>query len=105
MTTRRNAVSGALSAELLERAAGVLRLLAHPQRLKLVEFLETREEAPVHEIMAHLQIPQAVTSQHLNHMKRVGLVRSSRRGREVWYGISDPRCLRILNCIRRAEDK
>lgn len=98
-------VSGALSAELLERAAGVLKLLAHPQRLKLVEFLEAQKEAPVHEIMAHLGLPQAVTSQHLNQMKRVGLVRSSRRGREVWYGIADPRCLRILNCIRRAEDK
>ena len=94
----------ALPAELLERAATVLRLLAHPHRLKLVEFLEGRDEAPVYEIMEHLGLPQAVTSQHLNQMKRVGLVRSSRRGREVWYGIADPRCLRILNCIRRKED-
>ena len=94
----------ALPTELLERAATVLRLLAHPHRLKLVEFLEGRDEAPVYEIMEHLGLPQAVTSQHLNQMKRVGLVRSSRRGREVWYGIADPRCLRILNCIRRKED-
>ncbi|MFH0909261.1 MAG: metalloregulator ArsR/SmtB family transcription factor [bacterium] len=94
----------ALPVELLERVAAILRLLAHPQRLRLVEFLEGRKEAPVYEIMAHLGISQAVTSQHLNQMKRLGLVRSSRRGREVWYGIADPRCLRILNCIRRKED-
>ena len=105
MTLGRKGSKAALSIELLERMAVILRLLAHPQRLKVIEFLEARKEAPVYEIMKHLALPQAATSQHLNQMKRVGLVRSSRHGREVWYGIADPRSLKILNCIRGKEDE
>lgn len=81
--------------------AGVLRLLAHPCRLRIVELLEQREEAPVHAIVESLDLPQAATSQHLNQMRRVGLIAAERRGKEVWYSIADPSALTILDCIRR----
>lgn len=91
----------ALPIEFLERTAKVLKLLAHPYRLKIIEILEGEEEGvPVHEIILSLGIAQAAVSQHLNSMARVGLVESSRRGKEVWYRISDPSTLTILNCIR-----
>jgi DNA-binding transcriptional ArsR family regulator len=91
-----------LPIEMLERMAAIIRLLAHPHRLKAVEFLERNPEgAPVHAIREHVELPHAATSQHLNQMKRVGLVRSYRKGREVWYAINDPRALTILNCIRK----
>jgi len=80
--------------------AQVLKLLAHPHRLKIIEILESTEEAPVHEIMDRLELPQAATSQHLNQMRRVGLVESERHGKEVWYRIADKRSISILNCIR-----
>jgi DNA-binding transcriptional ArsR family regulator len=90
-----------LSVETLARAAQVLRLLAHPHRLKVIELLEAREDgAPVHEIAHRLRLPPAATSQHLNHMRRVGLVAARRSGRTVRYRIADARSLRILNCIR-----
>lgn len=88
-----------LSPELLERMAQVLRLLAHPQRLRIIEILSRRKQAPVHDIVTDLGAPQAVTSQHLNDMRRVGLVKSARRGREMWYSIADTRCVKILKCI------
>ncbi len=89
-----------LSVEELERMAQILRLLAHAQRLRLVEALE-RGPAPVHALVETLGLPQATVSQHLNHMRRVGLVDAERRNREVWYRIADPRSLTILNCIRK----
>ena len=95
-----------LSIELLEGVAAMLRLLAHPYRLKVVEFLEDRKDgAPVHEIREYLQLPHAATSQHLNQMKRVGLVRSVRHGKEVWYAIADDRALTVLGCIRKQQEK
>lgn len=90
----------ALSAGDLARMAQVLRLLAHPHRLKIIEILESADAAPVHEIVDRLALPQGATSQHLNQMRRVGLVESERHGKEVWYRISDRRCISILNCIR-----
>ncbi len=102
MSTRKG--KKALSLEMLDRVATMLRLLAHPHRLKVIECLEGKEDgAPVMEIMEHLDLPHAATSQHLNQMKRVGLLRSERRGKEVWYMIADPRALTILGCIRKQQ--
>lgn len=89
-----------LSVEDMERMAQVLRLLAHAQRLRLVERLE-RGAAPVHDLVEALDLPQATVSQHLNLMRRVGLVGAERRGKEVWYRIADPRSLTILDCMRK----
>jgi DNA-binding transcriptional ArsR family regulator len=89
-----------LSIEDLERMAQVLKLLAHPHRLKLVELLERKPEA-VHSLVARLYLPQGTVSQHLNQMRRAGLVSAERRGKEVWYRIADPRALTILDCIRK----
>lgn len=87
--------------ELLERMAGALKVLAHPCRLKIVELLQREGDAPVHQIMHRINLPQATISQHLNQMRRAGLVKATRRGKEVWYGIADPSALTILDCIRR----
>ncbi|MDD2241408.1 MAG: metalloregulator ArsR/SmtB family transcription factor [Kiritimatiellae bacterium] len=89
-----------LSAAELGRMAQVLKLLAHPQRLKIIDLLETSGESPVHDLMARLGLPQSATSSHLTLMRRVGLVESERRGKEVWYRLGDRRSLAILNCMR-----
>jgi DNA-binding transcriptional ArsR family regulator len=94
-----------IPAEHLERMASVLRLLAHPHRLRVIEWLERARAAPVHEITARLGLPQAAVSQHLNQMRRVGLIRAARRGKEVWYEIADDRALTILNCIRKRQEE
>jgi ArsR family transcriptional regulator len=95
-----------LSIEMLERVSTMLRLLAHPHRLKVIEYLEDKKDgAPVMDVQSHVDLPHAATSQHLNQMKRVGLLKSERRGKEVWYAINDPRALTILGCIRKQQDK
>jgi DNA-binding transcriptional ArsR family regulator len=89
-----------LSYETLTRMAQVLKLLAHPHRLKIIEVLEREDKAPVHTLVKRLGLSQSVTSQHLNQMRRGGLVSAERRGKEVLYRIADQRSLTILNCIR-----
>jgi hypothetical protein len=34
-------------------------------------------------------------------MRLSGLLRSERRGKEVWYAIANPDSLTILNCMRK----
>ena len=84
----------------LARMAKVLKLLAHPYRLKIVDILETEDAVPVHALMERLALPQAVVSNHLQKMHRAGLVARQRRGKEVWYSVGDRRSLTILNCMR-----
>jgi len=88
-----------LSADAVAMAAEMLRTLAHPMRLRIVDALNAAGELPVCEITNYLGIAQAATSQHLNHMRRMGLVQSERRGKEVWYSMADQRPIALLNCI------
>ena len=89
-----------LAYETLTRMAQVLKLLAHPHRLKVIDILEGEDKAPVHALVKRLGVPQGAKSQHLNQMRRVGLISAERRGKKAWYRIADRRSLTILNCIR-----
>jgi DNA-binding transcriptional ArsR family regulator len=90
---------GKLKPEALQRASEILKMLAHPQRLRIIEVLEREQEVPVHALIEETGFPQAVVSQHLNQMRRIGLLCAERRGKEMWYSICEPRTLSILNCI------
>ena len=88
-----------MTPESIAHAAEMLRQLAHPMRLRMVDLLHTTGELPVCEITEYLGIAQATTSQHLNQMRRVGLLKAERRGKAVWYSIADNRPISLLNCI------
>jgi ArsR family transcriptional regulator len=85
--------------EELIRVAQVLKLLAHPHRLKILEILRAGDGVPVHEVAERVGLPPAATSQLLNQMRRVGLVGAEREGRVVRYRIEDQRSVRVLDCI------
>ncbi|MDA3924432.1 MAG: metalloregulator ArsR/SmtB family transcription factor [Kiritimatiellae bacterium] len=88
-----------LSVEFLENTSRMLRMLAHPHRLKIIEILDREGECNVTTLIDQTGLPQSSVSLHLNQMKRMHLLGSRRNGREVVYHISDPRVLRLLNCI------
>ena len=98
-TTERHCALENLSADAVASAAEMLRTLAHPMRLRIIDLLNTAGELPVCEVTDYLDIAQSATSQHLNHMRRVGLLKTQRRGKEVWYSLADTRPIALLNCI------
>jgi len=105
MKTKPSTCAGLPAPAELERLAAVLRLLAHPDRLRIVGRLERGGAAPVHKLMDDLDCAQGALSQHLNHMKRAALVQAERRGKEVWYSIADRRAVQVLRCICRQKGK
>ena len=99
-------VADNMSIEFLDSVSRKIKLLAHPYRLKIIEILEHEHEGvPVHLIVDKLGLAQSAVSQHLNSMQRVGIVKSVRHGKEVWYRISDDSALKILNCIKCGRDE
>ncbi len=86
--------------DLLARMADRLRVLGHPDRLRLLALLEREKNAPVHAMTEALGRPQAAVSRHLAQMRRAGVLRAERRGQEVWYAVADPNAFTILRCIR-----
>jgi len=83
----------------LEQAASVLRVLAHPHRLRICDLLQ-QGRVSVNEIASHLGIASNAVSQHLNMMKAHGLLASERHGKTVYYHVVDPRPDWLLACIR-----
>ncbi len=85
--------------ETLERAAGALRVLAHPHRLRICE-LVMHGRVSVHDIAEHLGIPPNAASQHLSIMRAHGLLAPQREGKTVYYRVIDSRPSWIIDCIR-----
>ncbi len=83
----------------LRRCGAALRTLAHPERLRIVETLESGPLS-VGELTESLGRPQATVSQHLMRLRAHGLVRAERQGRAIRYAIAQAGCLSILGCIR-----
>jgi DNA-binding transcriptional ArsR family regulator len=81
-----------------EHVAEVLKAVAHPVRLQIVELLETKEMC-VGDIVMALGGKQAITSQQLNMMKDKGVLNCRRNGTKVYYRIEDQNVVRLLHCI------
>ncbi len=88
--------------EILERVAPMLRVLAHPHRLKISELLLQRH-LTVGELAEALGIAPNACSQHLNLMRAHGLLKCTRDGRTVHYRVEHPSVRNLLNCIRTHE--
>ncbi|HBZ55210.1 MAG TPA: transcriptional regulator [Syntrophobacteraceae bacterium] len=83
----------------LEEAAGVLKAVAHPVRLRIVELLEPGEMT-VTELLTCLGTQQAYTSQQLNILKAKGVVAARRQGNQIYYSIANPGAIKVIHCIR-----
>jgi len=82
----------------LEKAADVLRVVAHPARLRILQLLEGGEKT-VTEIYTALDLPQAYTSQQLSLMKSKDVLASRREGPQVFYRIANRNVLKIIHCV------
>ena len=89
-----------LTAERLHQAAQVLKCIAHPDRLRLVERLENRDRS-VNELVRELGLTQAVVSKHLAVLRRAGIVRNEVRKNFRYYSVAYHNVLNILDCMRR----
>lgn len=84
----------------IERAAAILKTVAHPLRLRIVELLESGEKS-VNELKDLLGVTQPLTSQHLSQMRVRGVLGSRREGTLVYYSIANRDVVKIIHCIRR----
>jgi DNA-binding transcriptional ArsR family regulator len=87
-----------------EHVAEVLKAIAHPTRLKIIELLQTGALC-VGDIAEALGGKQAITSQQLNMMKDKGVLSCRRNGTKVYYRVENKNVIRLLHCIYDHCDK
>ena len=82
-----------------EFQAAVLSALAHPMRLKILEKLRAGT-CCVCKIVPYVKSEQSNVSHHLQILRRANIVRSEKRGQEVWYEVVDPVIFELLDKAR-----
>jgi DNA-binding transcriptional ArsR family regulator len=77
------------SDDTIESVTAMLRMLADPTRLRLVELLNERGRATVGALTACLPVTQQTVSKQLSLLYRAGVVRRQREGMCVQYELAD----------------
>ena len=74
-----------LNPEQLERAANMLKAIAHPMRIAIMSLLEDGGKLSVTEIHQRLNIEQSTASHHLGILKDKGVLGANREGKNTYY--------------------
>lgn len=88
-----------LNPEDLDRAAGILKAMAHPVRISILNALESGKALSVTEIHKILGIEQAAASHHLGIMRDKGVLNSRREGKNIYYSLRDEKLKDMLHCL------
>jgi len=72
----------------IEKAAELLRAVAHHLRLKIVKLIHEKQEVNVNVIYNTLKIEQSITSQHLKILRGEDVVRTRRDGKKIYYTLN-----------------
>src|SRR5512133_2224707 len=79
--------------------ADVLKSLAQPTRLKIIDFLRAGERC-VCEIFPAIDEEQSNTSRHLTQMQTHGILSRRKDGVKIYYAVKHPE---VFEIIKRAE--
>ena len=85
----------------LEVSAEILRALAHPLRMTILEFIDRNDMINVNRIYSSLNLEQSITSQHLRILRQAGLVETERRGKFIHYRLSYDKLSSTIDAIRK----
>jgi rhodanese-related sulfurtransferase/DNA-binding transcriptional ArsR family regulator len=89
---------------LFAQFAAVAKSLSHSHRLELLEQL-AQGERNVEVLADRIGLSIANASQHLQHMRRAGLVANRREGKFVYYRLVDDSVLELLAALRRVAER
>jgi ArsR family transcriptional regulator len=78
--------------------AKVVKAMAHPTRLLIVDELAKRQRC-VNELTSLVGDDISTVSKHLSVLKRVGILESEKRGMEVHYRLRTKCILQFFTCV------
>jgi ArsR family transcriptional regulator len=82
-----------------EARAKIVKALAHPTRLFIVDELSRNGERCVCELTEMIGADMSTVSKHLAVLKGVGIVLDDKRGSQVYYKLGVPCILNFFDCV------
>ncbi len=84
----------------VKKSALILRALNHRLRRVMIETIAKEDNGiTVTDLYVHLRLEQSVASQHLAILRRAGIVRTRRNGKQILYSINADRLEKIINTV------
>lgn len=90
-----------LPPEIMKQAVKGISYIAHPLRLRILEFLDVNGEASVSQITKAVNAEQMIVSQSLKKFRDAGLVTTKRHGIFIYYSIHKEYPASIFECLRK----
>jgi len=81
-----------------EAQAQVIKAMAHPTRLFIVDRLSTREHC-VCELTEMIGQDVSTVSKHLSLLRNAGIVQDEKRGTQVFYRLRMPCVMSFFSCV------
>lgn len=96
-TTTKGKISTRTQAR-LEAHAKIIKALAHPSRLFIVEELSKGARC-VNELTEMIGVDVSTVSRHLSVLKAAGIVQDNKHGTQIYYILRIPCILKFFDCI------
>lgn len=81
-----------------EERARILKAMAHPTRLYIVDVLADGERC-VHELTEMVGADMSTVSKHLSVLRTAGILNDEKRGSEVYYSLRMACVLGFFDCV------
>ncbi len=88
-----------IQATKLVSAVNMLKVIAHPVRLAIVDLLTENKKMTVLEIQEALNLEQAIASQQITLMEDKGVLISEKVSRSKYVSLRFPKMKNIINCL------
>jgi DNA-binding transcriptional ArsR family regulator len=91
----------ALTEATIEMVARRFRMLGEPQRLRILQLLQSGPKS-VNEVVEALAVSQSNVSRHLQALAEAGLIARKRSGNSIIYSIADPLVYKLCDLVCRS---
>lgn len=95
--------SSMIDTKKLEFVADILKTIAHPLRIGIVNLLTKNDRLSVNELCDLLNAEQSLMSHHLSTMKNKGVLSSDRNGKSIYYSLTLQEMVKIIECMENCE--
>ncbi len=75
--------------------AQAAKVLAHPARIAILEYISKQEGCICNDLVDEIGLAQPTISQHLNEIKKIGLLKGTFEGKNLCYCINQERWLEL----------
>ena len=87
------------------KMANLLKAMAHPARIAIIEYLLTVDTCICGDIVNELPLAQPTVSQHLKELKNAGIIKGTIEGKGICYCVDDDVMSDLLKYFQNINNK